>query len=137
MEYVTIIYFSIAVFMFLFGHLGCWFHMYRMDDSLKTRHKVLRLSPLAKIINLTWYVMGVGAAFMTCDQVMEILDLPLFVRYEVLPPLNDQSWAVLTGMWMGSLTHGYTRFANNNIAKLFEEITIRFFKGLYLEKPNL
>lgn len=137
MQHVTTIYFSVAIFMLLVGHFGCWFQMYKMDKNLKTGHKVLRLSALAKVLNLTWYFMGIGAAFMTCYQVMEILDLSLFVRYEVLPPLNDQSWAVLTGMWIGTLTHGYTRFANNNLAEYIEELTKNLIKNLYLEKPNL
>jgi hypothetical protein len=137
MEWITIGIFAVGLFAFTVGHLGCFFAMQEMDADLRSHHKVARLNTGVKIINLAWYLLGMVGIMMVTYQAIDIFDIPMLVEVSVPWYLNDGSWAILSVMWIISLTHGFTRYLNTEIAQGLEETAINFTKNLYLRNPNL
>lgn len=137
MEWITIGIFAVGLFAFAVGHLGCYFAMEKMDTSLKTHHKVARLNMGVKLVGLAWYLLGMVGIMMVTYQAMDIFNIPMLVEVKVPSYLNDGSWAILSAMWIVSLTHGFTKYLNKEIAEGFEQATINFAKSLYLKNPNL
>jgi len=110
--------------------------MEKMEPEFKTYRKVARLNIGVKLVGLAWYILGILSVMMTTYQAMDIFNIPMLVEVKVPWYLNDGSWAILSVMWIVSLTHGFTKYLNKEIAEGLEDAVINFTKNLYLRNPK-